>query len=235
MTTVAQVVDSVLQRLGVLGATESSDASDAALVLARMVTMLDAWQLEPRAIVGTTEILYTPTLGQQSFTIGPAGDVAGKQPMRIELSSYYRRNGVDTPIGVGTVEAYNATAAKDVTGSPEFVALVRGDDTATVYVYPAGDGVSQLRLVVLQEPVTSFDGLTLADALTLPAGMRAAIEWSLADECLGEFDVRPNKVALIKAKAKEYRRNYKRANTRIPELLMPHGVASGGSFDIYRG
>lgn len=230
MTTARDIVTRALEHLGVVGAGESVQANDADLALRALRSMLDAWQLEPRAVVGLRQITYTPTAGAQSFTIGPAGEVVGRAPVRIEPESFYRLGGVDSLLSVGTLEEYNAQADKSARGSPEFVALSRGYDTATVYVYPAADGVSQLRLWVQLDPVDSFDAIEIEDTLTLPAGMQSTLEWCLAEEVESDFTVRAETAVKVREKAARAKRLYMRGNTRVGALMLPFGVPN--SFDI---
>lgn len=236
MATAADLASGVLRHLGVLGAEEDPIAYDIAAVLGALKIMLDAWRLDPRAVTGYQELSYTPTAGVQSFTIGPSGNVVATQPLRIELNSYYRLNGVDSPLLVGSVDEYNAKAGKDTRGAPSLVALNRGSDTATVYMYPAADGVSQLRLVVLKEPLASFESITASTTLTLPAGMRAALEWCIADDLTADYKIsRADVLGKIRDKAREYRRLFKRGNTRVGSLAMPYGVSSMSTFNINEG
>lgn len=230
MTTARDIVTRALEHLGVVGSGESAGANDADLALRALRSMLDAWQLEPRAVVGLRQITYTPTAGTQSFTIGPAGNVVGRAPVRIEPASFYRLSGVDTPLDVGTLDEYNARADKTVRGSPDFVALSRSYDTATVYVYPAADGVCQLRLWVLSDPVDSFDAIEIDDTLTLPAGMQSALEWCLAEDVESDFSMRPEVAIKVREKAARAKRLFMRGNTRVGALMLPFGVPN--SFDI---
>lgn len=231
MTTPTDIIQTALRHLKVIASTETVGGDDASKCLDSLKSILDALQVEPSSIVGLQQLTYTPSLGTQSFTIGPSGNIVASQPLRIEANSYYRANGVDTPLGVGTMDDYNAQADKAGTGSPDFVALNRGYDTATVYLYPAADGVSQLRLWVQMDPLTSFASITLTTSLTLPPGMRRLLEWALADEVATDYEVDAMTLQQVKQHAANSRRLFKRSNTRIGRLSMPYGVA-GSSYDI---
>lgn len=232
MTTPTTIIQAALRHLGVLGSTETVSGDDAAKCLESLVSILDALQVEPSSIVGLQQLTYTPPLGTQSFTIGPSGNVVATQPVKIERNSFYRANGVDTHLNVRSMDDYNAMPDKAGTGSPLFVAMNRGYDTATVYVYPAADGVSQLRLWVQLEPVTSFSSITLTTDLALPAGMRRMLEWNLADEVSTDYEVSGQTLQQVKQNAANSKRLFKRSNTRIGRLNLPYGMAAASLYDI---
>jgi hypothetical protein len=229
------LITAALEHMGVaeIGQTPNPDDSDKCL--RALISMLDAWQLDPQDIIGLQELTHTPAAGVQSFTIGPAGSIVATQPLRIESSSFYRINSVDMPLGVGTLAEYNAKSTKTTQGHPEFVAMVRGYDTATVYLYPASDGDAQLRLWVQRDVVSGFATLTTSTSITLPNGYQNGLEWCLADEAAPDFSVPAEKLMVIARKASIARRRLKRANTRITEMRMPAGVARGRSFNINEG
>jgi hypothetical protein len=232
MPTASSLIDTALENIGVLRVGGVARPNDSAKGLKALQSVLDALQLEPSAVVGLQELTYTPTLGAQSFTIGPSGSVVATQPVRIEPVSFYRVNGVDAPLRVGTLDEYNAQADKAGTGAPSFVALKRGYDTATVYLYPASDGASQLRLWVQMEPVSSFASVALGTNLTLPAGLRRALEWLIAEEILTAYQVDPQMRADVLRNAANAKRLLKRSNTRIGKLALPYGVPGRSSYDI---
>lgn len=235
MATALTLVTNAAVHMGIAEDGQTLGSSDSATLLDRLKSMLDAWQLDPQAIIGLQELTYTPGSGVKSFTIGPAGTIVARQPVRIEPVSFYRVNSVDTPLGVGSLDDYNAEPSKSVTGPPRYVAMVRGTDTATVYVYPAGDGASELHLWVQKDVVTNFDTLTLGTTVVLPNGYQTAIEWCLAQEAALDFHVPERRIVLINEYATRYARRLKRSNTRVPTLRMPYGVSRGGSFNINEG
>lgn len=229
------LINAALEHMGVAEIGQTPSAEDSDKCLRALISMLDSFQLSPQTIIGLQELTHTPAAGVQSFTIGPSGNVVASQPLRIERQSFYRVNGVDTPLGIGTLDDYNAKASKTVQGPPEFVAMVRGYDTATVYMYPAADGASQLRLWVQREVVSGFSTLTTSTSITLPNGMQSTLEWCLADEASPDFSVPAERLAMIARKASIARRRFKRSNTRIAELRMPYGVSKGRGFNINEG
>lgn len=202
-----------------LGAGDIADADDADVCLSAVRSLLDAWNVDPQAATGLAELTHTPAAGVASFTIGPAGDVVAAQPLRID-SAVYRSDSIDTQIDVVSLEEYAALPLKSVQGPPECVALNRGSDTATVYLYPASQGY-QLRLLVQNPVVSGFATLVLTDSLTLPSGLRNALEWNVAEEVKNAFSVDPQTSAEVARKAANALRKFKRGNVRVPQLGLP--------------
>lgn len=220
MATPTTIITTALRHLGVIGAAETSvDANDASICLDALKSMLDAWNLNPQDCVGLTELTITPTAGVTSFTIGAAGDIVARQPAHI-VKAIYRTSDVDTEVDVIEVADYQEFATKTVQGQPRAVALNRSGATSTVYLYPAADGASQLRMWVTQDVISSFDTLGLSTSLTLPNGYQNALEWCLAEEVADIFSVPSEKLARVTQKANRAHRRIKRVNSRVPQLHL---------------
>lgn len=225
-----QIIATALRHIGVLDGVETASGTDTQHMLGLMVSLLDAWQVSPWSITGTDELVYTPSAGTRSFTIGPAGNIVSTAPDRITRESYWRGpSGIDTLLDVGTLADYNSEADKGTTGQPSYVVLDRGSDTATVYLYPAADGVSQLRLVVASDVLPNYASLTATTSITLPAGMRNALEWSLAEEALSAYQVDPATESKVVRNARRARRIFGKANH--PRATL--STTEGGRYNIY--
>jgi hypothetical protein len=227
--TPTQLITTSLRHLGVLGSTETASGDDVGVMLGILTSMLDSWQVTPDAITGTDELIYTPTAGAQSFTIGPAGNIAATQPDRIKQGSFWRVNSVDTPLGIGTLDDYNSEASKSVTAQPLYVVLDKGYDTATVYLYPAADGLSQLHLVVASDVLAGYGTLGATTTLALPAGMQHAIEWSLAEQALSAYRSDAQTESRVVRNAMRARRKFGRSNAERSTL----STTEGKRYNIY--
>lgn len=223
MPTATAIIKRSLQHLGVVEGNNDPAGDDLQTMVEMLRSLLDAWQITPNAITGTDTLTHTPVAGTQSFTIGPAGAVIARQPLRIERASFWRRDGIDTPLDVRTLAEYNAEPSKATQGQPEYVALDRGGNAATAYLWPAADGVSQLHLVVASDVVASFDTITGPTNLALPAGMQNALEWSLAEEATAIYQADAETAARCARNAAKARRLLSRSNTKRSVLSLPVG------------
>lgn len=228
--TPTDIITTSLRHLGVLESSETASGNDVGVMLGMFMSLLDSWQITPDAITGTDELVYTPVSGTKSFTIGPAGNIVATQPDRIE-HGYWRVNNVDTPLGVGTLDDYNSEPGKNVIAQPLYVALDKGYDTATVYLYPAADGLSQLHLIVASDVLTNYASIGATTTLTLPAGMRHALEWSLAEQALTAYGSDIQTESRVVRNAAKARRKFGRSNTKRATL----STTEGKRYNIYTG
>jgi hypothetical protein len=196
MTTVADIAQRSCEILGVLAVGETLGTADTDICVRALSSLLDSWQLDPQAVVGLQELVYSPANGAQSVTIGASGQIVSPMPARVELSSFYRLNGVDVPIGVAnSYDEIAAQASKTVTGLPQIMYLMRGNaNLSTLYLWPASNGNYELHLWVPQEDVAGFSTIISSTTLTLPNGYRKALEDCLAVELITSFSV-PDVVA----------------------------------------
>ena len=234
MTTALQIITRALEHLNVKDASQELSADDSDLALRALISMLDAWQLDPQATIGLQELTYTPTAGAQSFTIGPAGNIVATMPVRIEMSSFYRVNGIDTPIGIAnSLEEYTVRAAKSVQGLTNFIRYERSNSgTGTVYLYPASDGSEQLHLFARQDVVSGYASLVLGTNMTLPNGYRNALEWCLASEIAVDFPTPTVTQAVVDRKAGISLRRMKRANFVSAQIQPVVGTVTNGTYSI---
>jgi len=200
MTTTLDVVDRALEIVQVKAPGQATNAEDADLGLRALISLLDAWQLDPHSVIGLTELVYTPAAGVETVTIGPGADIDVAMPVRIDRASTVGDAPLEFATEFGGVGAY----------------WMRGYDVGTLHI-PASDG-SELRLWVELEPVTGFASLTLATVLTLPAGYLQALEYGLADKLTLDYGTDPVTSARIKLEAAVGLRKVKRANARVPQL-----------------
>ena len=224
MATPTTIITAALRHLGVIGSADTTvDADDADICLNSLKSMLDSWNLSPQDCVGLQELTVTPIAGSTSFTIGAAGDIVARQPVKI-VKAVYRQGSTDYPVEVVEVAEYADYALKSNQAAPCVVALNRSGATATVYVYPACNGSAQIRLWVATDVIASFDTLGLSTTLTLPNGYQNALEWSLAEEVAQSFSVPPQILAIVTRKASIAHRRIKRANNRVPQLEVRGGL-----------
>lgn len=227
MTTAAQICAAAARHLGVIDPDEALGSSELSHLMSLLGSLLDQLQISPAMSAGTVELTRTPTSGTQSFSIGPAGDIVASQPLSI-VSAYTRVNGIDMPVDIRTLDDYLVEPDKTVRGQTQFVVLDRGYDTATVYLYPAADGLTQIHLVVMQDVLTSYASIVSTDTLTLPPGLQNYLEWAIAEQAITDFGVASNVAATISMQAARAKRLFGRANVlrRVlrSEMARPYDI-----------
>ena len=229
---VSDCIKRALEHIQVAALGQANEADEVDLCLRALASMLDAAQLDPMAVVGLQTLTFTPAAGAQTVTFGDGQDIDMKMPVSLELSSVYRVNGVDVPIGFApSFDEYAAQADKATQGTPQCCFYMRGNnEVGTLYLWPASDGSYQLRLQARQDVVAGYESLATGTQLTLPNGYRDWLEKSLAVE------IGPTLHAPEAAYAKAVRaagiaaRRLKRANFVSHQLRSP--AANGGAYNI---
>ena len=213
MTTVLQIIDRALEHIQIKAPGETTNAEDVDIGIRALSSLLDAYQLDNDAVVGLTELVYTPTGGQKTVTIGPAGQIVASIPNDISRASFYRVNGIDVPLGwVENFEQYAHEAVKNAQGLPTECYYMRSPTAGTLYLWPAASGTYELHLWVNQEVVTGQTTLAAADSLTLPNGYQMSLEYALAAELCPAFTRPPAIVAMMEQRAQRALRRMKRGN-----------------------
>ncbi len=234
-TTPLQIIRRALEHLNVQESGQQVATEDGDIGLRALVSMLDAWQLDPQATIGLQEFVYQPSGGQQTVTIGPTGQIVGTMPVRIEPASFYRVGGIDRSLGIAnSLEEYTAQANKSFTGLASFARYERGNNgVGTLYLYPAAEGTEVLHLWARQDVVLGYASLGLATPMTLPNGYQNAMEWCLASELSSDFAI--NSQADVERKASIAYRRLKRANFVSAQMQAPPGVTRARGFLIQNG
>lgn len=215
--TVRDICQRALEHCNVAQTGQPIEAEDADVCIRALASMLDAWQLDPQATVGLQMLTFTPTSGQQVVTFGDdpenPQDISAKMPVSLELSSVYRVNDVDRPIGfANSMDEYAAQSVKSAQGFPRCCYYQRSNDgIGRLYLWPAATGTYELRLQARQDVVSGYESLRLSTTLTLPNGYRDALEKCLAEEVKLTFRVAPVVSAQIQQKAAAALRKLKRA------------------------
>lgn len=239
---VRNLVQRALEHLQVAQVGQPVEAEDADVCVRALASMLDAWQLDPQTTIGLQLLTFTPTAGQQTVTLGDdednPSDIVVKMPVSLELSSVYRMNQVDMPIGfANSFDEYAAQASKFVQGLPTCCYYMRGNNgIGTLYLWPAANGLYQLRLQARQDTIIGYESLTLNSDLTLPNGYRDALEKCLAEEVKLSFRVAPVVAAQVQQKAAGAMRRLKRANFVSHQIQNRVATYTGtGRYSIYTG
>lgn len=217
MTTVLQIIDRALEHIQIKAPGETTSAGDADAGLRALTSLLDSANLMPQAVIGLTELVFTPAAGAQTVTIGPTSDtppdIIASMPVRLEQASFYRVGDVDELLPLcPSFEEYTNRCTKTVQGHPDACYYMRGDEVGTLYLWPASDGSVELHLWVQREVITGQTDLALADVLTLPPGYRMWLEYAVASEVCATFNRPPLVAAFVERRAGMALAKVKRAN-----------------------
>jgi hypothetical protein len=215
MATVRETCNAAMELCGVLAGGETASATDEQRVFRALRGMLESWGTERNFISVTTEDQIAIT-GATSYTIGATGaDVTSVRPNAVADDCFVRVGGSDYPCYQINEQEYNEITNKSATGFPGRIFYKPTMPNGTIYLWPV-----PLTGTLFLYSVKPLDALSLiSDSLTYPPGYQRAIEYSLAEEIEGLFDLPvPPSVHSIANKA---RRNIKRMNAQDRMLHMP--------------
>lgn len=222
MATSLSLITRAMRLAGVIGKGETPDADESADGLVSLNSMLESWQTESLYVYQIEENSFTWTGGQQSRTVGAAGDFVLSRPAQIDESSYFVQNNVSYPIKLINSSAWAGIPAKTTTSTiPFWIYPEYGVAIVTLYAYPTPSANITFKLRS-QELLQSFADLTTT--LSLPMGYERAIVYSLAEEFGPEFGVQIQPV--VADKARKARANIKRINSVPPVMASEVGYMS---------
>lgn len=139
--------------------------------------MLGVWNTNGLVIPYVqTEALFTLTLGQQAYTMGPSGDIDTTRPQRIERANLVRSDGTRKELELIEVDRWADLRTPDESGEPERVYSNRAPGLVTLLIWPQPDDAAQLELFTwhLLERLE-----TEAQEVTWPDGYEEAFVYNL--------------------------------------------------------
>lgn len=224
-TTAGVIIQDALVENGVLadGEVASGDMLDRGL---RMVNRLLATLSNDTAWAYYASQETFNLTGQQSFTIGPTGDLVTVRPIKIE-TAVVDRNGITYPVKVIDNERYDLLTYKALSGAnTQAIYYEATYPNGVVFCYPLATGCT-LKMRVLNIVKQFAD---VSTQIEMPEGYEDAIMLALAVRMAPSYgrqvtpDLRRAAYGAMKA--------VKNTNTVIPTLNLPDSVlgTTGASY-----
>lgn len=216
MRTAGDIAGRALIRAGVIASGETPTASELSDAVTTLSDMLDSWSLEALTVFGAPEHVIALT-GQQSYTIGPSGDVVATRPIAVR-SAFVRNDGTDTTLKLCSPEYMDGICSKDSAGQCYWLSFEGSTPDASVRLWPVPDGELHLRV---SQPVVQITDIN--DEIDLPPGWFHALTLNLAFHLCEEYGFAvPAGLAdsAQTAKANIKRANLKPARSRFDPALL---------------
>jgi len=233
MVTALQIITDSMKELGALAQGEVPTADEAADGLTVLNDMLSMWQLDSLMISTIFPQVFNLVAGQQTYTIGPAGNFNVARPDTIGAAYMRDAAGNDYPVYVtNNYIEYANIVSKQVTGEyPTVLYYDSFSPTQTLYLWPIPSTTAYKLVLWTSKDLTSFDNLN--DDLTLAAGYSLAMKKNLAillapryGKVITQETALFAQTALSRIKAYNYVGN---------TLDIPNGIPNRGYFNIYTG
>lgn len=229
------LISGALRLLGVLASGESPSASEATDGLSSLNDMLDSLSTERLMIPNTVREVFPLVGGQQSYTMGPAGNFNTTRPIRIESALIQVPNGASTlelPLKILTEDEYASLILKQLQSTyPQFIYSEGTFPLETISLWPVSQAANNL---VLYSQKQLTDVTDLSATIVLPPGYNRALRYLLAVELAPEYGKQiPEAVAVV---ALESKSNIKRLNSKPKYLQVDNALRSRSSmFNIFTG
>lgn len=244
--TVDRLIARSLQRLGVLGASQTANAQQAQFALESLNNLIQGWSLDRLLTFTITRTTWTLASGTASYTVGTGGTVNVARPSTMNMQGcnvqYIDTNttpNIELTLAMLTDDAYQAIPQKTYqatypTGwyyNPTYTSSAAPYGTLTFWPVP---NVGYLT-GVMYSPVAASE-VTLTQTLALPPGYQRFYETNLALDLADVFPAPEAVVQRIAVKARESRADIEKVNTRLQDLSVDLGLApQHTSSNIYSG
>lgn len=222
MTTARDLITDAMKEIGAIAIAEVPTDAEAQDGLRKLNGMLGLWQTESLMVYGRDESVFIIAANQESYSIGPGGDIDTQRPNAI-VDAYVRdTNNNDYKIYVTTnSEDYSDIVSKTVTSTiPTFLYYNTGVPLGTIRLWPELSD-SSYRLVLWTWTILS-EFATINDTVVVPPGYERAIVSNLAIGLCARYgkDAAPTLIE----EAKLSKGQLKKYNTTVLTMSFPAGV-----------
>ncbi len=232
---VQDIVKTAYRLAGILQAPERGISnSEGVEGLDCLNALLDSWRNEKLMVWGTLRQVYPLVPGQEAYLIGPgAADFDQVRPVKIDRASTLLLNNPPNPIefaiAVWTVSEWQSILLKSV---PSTVTLGLYYDTSnpavgTIHFWPIPQVANDV-VLYLWQVIPQFGDM--GTGVEFPPGYAIAIQYGLAEELWGRSTrsvLKPEQVARLAAKAKEYKGKVKSLNMQPLYMVCDPATLSG--------
>lgn len=229
------IITAALLRAGVTGVGNPPSADQTTRALALLNDMLAVWSSKRWLNYALLDFGITCT-GQQSYSIGPGGDIAvTARPDRIEAAYINLLNTGNLPVSypldqILSREDYSKIALKTMKAQPDSYWYDSNFPLGRIYPIPIPQNSTYELHVVTRIilPVLA----TAPVSIVLPPEYTDAMKWNLALRCRAEWRLPPAKD--INELAQDGLNTIRSSNVQVPTMDLPYGFAGkGGLYNIY--
>lgn len=203
-----QIISYALRKLAVLELGATPDANTVTNATTALDMLIKSWVAKGSKLWTIQELTLPLVASQTVYTIGPTGftpSLIAEKPLTL-MQAWIRNTTltpqIDIPLQVISQNDYNLLGSKGSTGTPNSVSLQVGRDVSTLRIYTTPDTLAatnnQAHLLVKR---TLMDVGTSTTNMDFPQEWLYALGWNLAAELASDYELPPNRVQYIEAKA----------------------------------
>ena len=216
LTSAIEIIDRAYSLLGYKAAAEPLAGEDVQYALDILNGMIDDWNISPNLTTTETEIVHTTT--DQTFTIGPVGQlVLDIAPPLLNDDCFVRYQGMDYPMQQLNYAEFQEIVLKSTESLiPRYFMYSREWGQGVVNLFPKPASSVELHLFIAND-MPFF--ATAETELEFPQGYKRALQYNLAVELAPGITELPQAVAMQASLAKK---KIKAQNLKVP--LLNEGV-----------
>lgn len=195
-TTARDLITSTMRLIGVLAASETPAAAELSDGLTVLNGLIDEWGVHRLTMQAVARYPFDLVVGQQSYTIGEAGDFDIEPPITLDhvnllLPTDTSNPQTELPLALLTYDLYAATAIKELTSSLPTQCFYNKTtaEIATLWLWPIPQQTGLQVILYVPTVVSQFDNVTVE--VTLPPGYYKALRYNLAIELMAEYTLPP--------------------------------------------
>lgn len=233
-TTAQSLITSTFKLIGVLASSEVPTSSEIQDAFHTLNALVDEWAVHRLTMPSLLRSEFPLTVGQQSYTVGLAGDFTVAPPLTLDHINLLLP--VDTatprtekPLSLLTQDGYAAVRIKELESSLPTVAWYNPTTAplGTIWFWPVP---MQTGLeVVVYTPVDFAQFTSLTAPVSLHAGYYKALRYNLALELAAEYGIQPRQD--ITDMAMKTLSAIKRVNLVMTDLEIPF-MGCGSAYNI---
>jgi hypothetical protein len=199
--------------------------------------MIDAWSIERLMIPVVARRVLDLVAGQQTYTIGPAGDWEVPRPVRIERAGLVSDRH-ETPMDILSLDQWVEISVKDQAGLPARLYYDGAYPLGNVSLWPVPEDASLKVALYCWSPVVAFTDLATTE-YDLPPGYEIALRFNLAEYLMPAFTIQ-NKSSMqqhgmVIERAREQKAWIKMLNAPFLDMKIDPALTGDGGFDIVTG
>lgn len=203
-----QIIQYALRKLAVLELGATPDATTVTNAAQSLDMIVKSWVAKGSKLWTIQELTLPLVANKTTYTIGPTThtpDLVSEKPMTL-MQAWIRNTTlspqIDIPMQVISQHDYNILGAKGASGTPNSMYLQVGRDVSTLKIFVTPDtyaqGTYQAHLLVKR---TLMDAGIATNNIDFPQEWLYALGWNLAAELASDYELPPNRVQYIEAKA----------------------------------
>ena len=196
-----QIITDALVELGVLFDGEVPTSSMVDSANRKLNMMIKNWMSRDVGLWLNTFVTLPLVVGQQSYTIGPLGDLAIPKPLDIIEARFKSPNSDELDMFPISRTDYTSLVIKNSQGTPTQYYYDSQRDTGVLYIWQtAALSGSNIKMTV-KTPVQDF--VTATDTPDFPQEWYEPLMWNLAAKLMPGYKVQPNVAQLVLGYAKD--------------------------------